>query len=46
MSGLASRSQPPIVTSTSRTAETIRTNATTAFVVFDAAFSLFGRHSS
>ncbi len=40
------RVQPPIVITTSRAAETSRTSATIAFVVFVWAFSLFGRQTS
>ena len=41
-----SRSQPPIVTISSSAALTRRTKAMTAFIVFDSAFSRFGRQSS
>jgi hypothetical protein len=40
------RVQPPIVITTNRPAETSRTSATIAFVVFVWAFSLFGRQTS
>ena len=44
--GLSRRDQPPMVTTISRPAEISSTSATIAFVVFDSAFSLFGRQSS
>ena len=40
------RVQPPIVITSESAAETSRTNATIAFVVFVSAFSLFGRQTS
>ncbi len=40
------RVQPPTVITSRRAAETSRTNATIAFVVFVCAFSLFGRQTS
>ena len=44
--GLCSRSQPPIVMIRSSAAEISSTSATSAFVIFDSAFSRFGRQSS
>ena len=42
----SSRVQPPMVITTSRPAETSNTNETSALVVFDWAFSRFGRQTS